>query len=100
MIRVNVKSAAVLERSGRKRETGESWSSRQQVVWIFYHTREEGEDPYPTKLLLRLRDDQRPYPVGDYVLAPYALCRGERDGIRVGWDIDLIPVSGSAKLAA
>jgi len=100
MIRVIVKSAAISERSGKKKGSGEGWSSRQQVAWIFYHTREEGEDPFPTKLVLRLGENQRPYPVGDYLLAPYALCRGDFDSVRVGWEIDLIPAAGAAKLAA
>jgi len=100
MNRVIVDSAEVVDRSGKKKVSGERWTSRQQVAWIYYHTKEAGEDPFPTKLVLRLDEHQRPYPVGEYFLAPWVLARGDFDGLRIGWDVDLVPAVSAAKQAA
>lgn len=89
MIRVLIQSSAVVERSGRN-SRGE-WKMREQIGWAFYHNA-DGEEPFPTKILLRLEDGAKPYAPGEYRLAPWSLARGEYDSMVVR-RVELLPNS-------
>jgi len=69
MIKVEVKSIEVVTKSGTSARTGKPYSIREQVgVYAFLIDREGKPNPYPTRINLSLRDEQEPYPVGQYVL--------------------------------
>jgi hypothetical protein len=89
MIRVLIQSASVVERSGKKKAGGGDWHMREQVAWAYYHNI-DGEEPFPTKLLLRLEDGAKPYPPGEYRLSPSSVARGDYDSMIVR-RVDLLP---------
>lgn len=74
MIQIEVKSTEVTTKSGTSAKSGKPYSIREQVaVYAFLHDREGKPNPYPTRISISLRDDQEPYPVGLYTLAPESL---------------------------
>lgn len=96
MIRVIIKSAAVVERRGRN-SRGE-WLIREQVAWAYYHN-VDGEEPFPTKLILRLDDGATPYAPGEYRIAPSSFARGDYDSIGVR-RVELVPAAQAPSRAA
>ncbi|MCZ2152945.1 MAG: G5P family DNA-binding protein [Bryobacterales bacterium] len=74
MINIEVKSTEVIVKSGNSARTGKPYSIREQVaVYAFLHDRDGKPNPYPTRVSVTLRDEQEPYPVGLYTLAPESL---------------------------
>lgn len=74
MINIEVKSTEVSTKSGNSARTGKPYSIREQVgVYAFLHDRDGKPNPYPTRITVILRDEQEPYPVGLYTLAPESL---------------------------
>jgi len=98
MIRVLIQSAAVIERSGKRKQGGGDWHMREQVAWAYYHN-QDGEEPFPTKLLLLLDDGAKPYPPGQYTVAPWSFVRGDYDSLAVR-RLELTPSSSSSVKAA
>ena len=96
MIRVVIKSAAVVERRGRNSRG--DWLIREQVAWAYYHNI-DGEEPFPTKLILRLEDGATPYAPGEYRIAPWTFARGDYDSIGVR-RVELVPAAAGQKAAA
>ncbi|MDL1889327.1 helix-destabilizing protein [Nitrospirales bacterium NOB] len=74
MINIEVKSTEVSTKSGFSARNNKPYSIREQVaVYAFLHDREGKPNPYPTRISITLRDEQDPYPVGLYTLAPESL---------------------------
>ena len=72
MIKIDIKSTECTEKSGTAKGTGKRYSFKEQQAWAHL----PGE-PYPSKIKLTLNDDEQPYPVGSYTLAPDSLYVGD-----------------------
>lgn len=88
MLKIEVKSEAVNERTGNK--NGRDWKIRTQEAYAHIQNRNGTPAPYPEKILLNLdngnpnRAPQNPYAVGTYYLSDSSVYVGDFDALRLG----------------
>lgn len=100
MINIEVKSTEVTVKSGNSARTGKPYSIReQQGVYAFLHDRDGKQSPYPTRISVTLRDEQEPYSVGMYTLAPESLYADRFNQLSLGPVLRPIPGKASIKAA-
>lgn len=63
MLKVEITSTAVDQRSGTSKKTGQPWEIRTQEAYIH----KQGQ-PYPEKVVLTLQDNQLAHQIGVYTL--------------------------------
>lgn len=73
MIRIEIKSANVVPKSGIAAKTGKPYSMREQFGYAYTYDKSGVLNEYPVKFTLTLNDGQEPYAPGDYVLAPESI---------------------------
>lgn len=100
MINIEVKSTEVTVKSGTSARTNKPYSIReQQGVYAFLHDRDGKQSPYPTRISVTLRDEQEPYPVGMYTLAPESLYADRFNQLSLGPVLRPIPGKAAIKAA-
>lgn len=78
-IRIEVKSAAVVENSGVAKATGKPYTIRKQTAWAHVMDQDGKPYEYPARIELQLENDQAPHPVGNYTIAPASFFVGDYD---------------------
>lgn len=73
MITIEIQSAEVRVKSGTSARTGKPYSIREQEGYAHTFDRGGKPNPYPVRFTVTLGDDQSPYPVGKYQLAPESI---------------------------
>lgn len=73
MIKIEIQSAEVRVKSGVSARTGKPYQIREQDGYAHTFDRHGKPNSYPVRLSVSLGDDQQPYPVGVYSLAPESL---------------------------
>lgn len=79
MILVTVAQTTVRELSGNSKATGKPYHLRFQAGYAHTVDADGNKPPFPEKFEISLRDNQAPYPVGDYTLDASAIYI-DRDG--------------------
>lgn len=88
MLKIEVKTSEVIERSGTK--NGRDWKIRTQEAYAHIQNRNGTPAPYPEKILLNLdngnpnRAPQAPYAVGIYYLSDSSVYVGDFSALRLG----------------
>ena len=88
MLKIEVKSTNITERSGNK--NGNDWHMRNQEAYAHIQNRNGTPAPYPEKIILTLdngnsqRAPSAPYPVGTYYLSDSSLYVGDFSSLRLG----------------
>ena len=88
MLKIEVKSAEITERSGIK--NGNNWHMRNQEAYVHIQNRNGTPAPYPEKISLSLdsgnanRAPQSPYAVGIYYLSDSSIYVGDFSSLRLG----------------
>ena len=97
MIRIEIVSSSVDERSGNK--NGKDWLIREQGAWA--HLLDDSGKPlkYPVACSIPLEKDARPYGEGFYTLDPRSIYVGDFRRLELG-RVKLVPESGAARKAA
>lgn len=97
MIRIEIVSSTVDERSGNK--NGRNWVIREQGAYA--HLLDEHGKPlkYPVACLVPLEKDAPPYPLGFYTLDLRSVYVGEFRRLELG-RVKLLPEGGAARKAA
>ena len=78
MIRIEVQNEAVRTRT-IKGQRGD-FQVAEQDAWAFLYDAQGHEDPYPTRITVRLEQGQSSYAHGTYYLAPQSLYVKDRFG--------------------
>lgn len=100
MIKIEVKSIEVTTKSGVSARNNKPYSIREQVaVYAFLHDRDGKPNPYPTRISITLRDEQEPYPVGFYTLAPESLYADRFSQLSLGPVLRPMAQTAAAKAA-
>ena len=76
MIKVEITTAQVEQKSGVSARTGKSYSIREQEAW--FHTCDKTGAPraHPERGVVVIEDNDRPYPPGVYTICPSSLFMG------------------------
>lgn len=88
MLKIEVKSEQVSERSGTK--NNRDWKIRNQEAYAHIVNPNGTLSPYPEKILITLqngngsRPDQAPYAIGTYYLHPSSCYVGDFSSLRLG----------------
>ena len=94
MLKIEVKSTEIIERSGNK--NGNAWHMRNQEAYAHIQNRNGTAAPYPEKISLSLdngnsqRAPQAPYAIGIYYLSDSSVYVGDFASLRLGTPV-LIP---------
>lgn len=89
MLRVQVESAVVTEKSGTSAKSGKPYRIREQEVYVYLVDAAGVEKRFPAAMKVGL-DDAVPYQPGEYLLRPDCLYVGDFGRLMVG-RITLIP---------
>lgn len=73
MIKIEVETAQVHERTGTSSKTGKAYRIREQEAWGYFHDADGLVQRHPQKIRIALGDEQPPYQPGVYHLAPESL---------------------------
>lgn len=90
MIKIEVASNDVNERSGTREKDGTKWVMRSQEIYV------DTGDKYPAKSTVSLEEGQAPYAVGFYTLAPASVKLGEYGRLEFKRNIVLTPLSNNS----
>ena len=91
MIKIEVASNEVNERSGIRVKDGTKWSMRTQEIFV------DCGDKYPAKTTISLEEGQAPYAAGMYTLAPASVrIGGEYNKLEFSRNIVLTPLNSSS----
>lgn len=82
MIRIEIKSTEVNVRSGNNARG--PWQIRTQPAFAYTVDRNGKPYEYPERISLQLDDDQHPYAIGNYTLAPQSLYVAEYGRLNLG----------------
>jgi hypothetical protein len=99
MLRVQVESAAVLEKSGTSAKSGKPYRIREQEVYVYLIDQSGAEKRFPAAMKVGLEDGALPYQPGEYMLSPDCLYVGDFGRLVVG-RIRLFPRPASSTKAA
>ena len=78
MIQIEVQNKDVCTRTIRSQKG--DFQIHEQVAWAFLFDAEGCRDPYPTRITLRLEEEQLGYAPGRYYLAPQSVYVKDRFG--------------------
>ena len=78
MIQIEVQNEAVRTRTIQSQKG--TFQTKEQAAWAFLFDVQGNEDPYPTRITLRLDEDHSGYPQGTYYLAPQSIYLKDRFG--------------------
>lgn len=98
MIRVQVESVEIQTKNGTSQRTGKPYAIREQEAWGYFCGPDGKPHPHPQKMRITLGDQDQPYPVGTYIIAPESLYP-DRYG-QVTCRVRLRPVAAPAAAAA
>lgn len=98
MIKIEVESPQIQERSGTSSKTGKAYRIREQEAWGYFHDADGRVQRHPQKIRIALGDEQPPYQPGIYQLAPESFYP-DRFG-QVSCRVRLKAVAASAPKAA
>lgn len=84
MINIEIKNDAVMTRSGVSKKSGQNYLLREQEAWVFLLGADGKAQPYPTRVLVPLEDNQIPFAQGSYVLDPASLYVGQYGKLVLG----------------
>lgn len=98
MIKIEIESAEVKTKSGIAAKTGKPYSMREQNGWAYLMGRDGKPLRHPVQFCLTLRDDQPPYPPGNYTLSSASLYTNKFDQFEVS--PVLVPVAAAAAVKA
>ena len=98
MIQIKVEDVAVETKSGTSQKSGKAYSIREQTAWGLFHDQNGKVQPHPQRIRVTLDDQQPPYPVGVYTLAPESFYPDRFGQITIR--AKLRPVAASAAKAA
>lgn len=98
MIKIEVKSSDITTKSGVAAKTGKPYTIREQEAWAFLYSA-GGPQPYPSRIVLNLEDDQTAYAAGAYTIDPSSIYVGDFGSLRLG-RLRLKSLATSARAAA
>lgn len=78
-IRIEVKSPVVVENSGTAKASGKPYTIRKQTAWAHVVDQDGKPYEYPARIELQLDNDQSPFAVGLYTIAPSSFFVGDYD---------------------
>ena len=84
MIRIEIKSLVIAERSGISNNNGKPYTMREQFGWAQLFSDDGTPEPYPTKIKIGLEANQQPYPIGVYSVALNTFYVGKYDDLQLG----------------
>lgn len=99
MIKIEVKSTEIESFSGTSKSTGKPFTIRNQMAYAFLLDKAGNARPYPELIKLSLEDNQLPFPVGFYQLAPQSVFVDKFDRLALGRP-SLLPMQISQARAA
>lgn len=100
MISIEIKSDQVTSKTGLSKRTGQNYSMREQEAWAFLIGQQDGrQQPFPTRIILTLDDNQIPFSVGSYNLDPASIFVGQFYRLSLG-KLKLVPVQNKSVKAA
>jgi hypothetical protein len=70
MIKIEIESTEVQERTGSSSKTGKPYRIREQDAWGYFHDADGRLQRHPQKIRITLGDTENPYQPGVYHLAP------------------------------
>jgi hypothetical protein len=83
MIKIEIQNPEVKTKSGTSARTGKPYSIREQQGFAFTFGRDGKPNPYPVRLAITLGDEQEPYAVGFYTLAPESFYTNRFDQLEI-----------------
>jgi hypothetical protein len=98
MLKLEVRSGEVSLKQGTSAKTGKPYSIREQVAWCFFVDAQGVLEPYPSRVLLTIEDNEQPYPPGIYELSPSSFSLGKFGSIFCR--PKLMPFAANVKRAA
>lgn len=84
MIKIEVKTEHVNEKSGITATTQKPYKIREQTVWAYLVSKDGSEKPYPTETRVLLEDGQFPYKPGFYTISPQSIFVGQFEKLSIG----------------
>lgn len=84
MIKIEVASAEVFTKSGIAAKSGKPYTIREQEAFAYVVDRNGNPQKYPAKIRINLNDDQAPYAVGNYQIAPESFYVDRFGGLTLG----------------
>jgi hypothetical protein len=98
-IKIEVKSPAIIERSGVSAKTGKPYSIREQEAYAHTFDKDGHLMPYPVRIRLSLGPQQPPYAPGNYQLDPSCIYVDQFGGLTLSRP-RLLPIAQAVKQAA
>lgn len=98
MIKIEIRSAEVVTKSGVSARTGKPYSMNEQRGYAFTCDRQGNPQPYPSQLCITLANGVQPYQPGLYTLAPSSLYTNKYDQLEIS--PNLVPISATLQKAA
>lgn len=74
-IRVAIENEQVEVKSGTNSRG--PWQIREQECWAYLCNRDGTPQKHPSRIVVTLEDNQQPYPIGDYTVAPTSFYVGQ-----------------------
>lgn len=99
MIRIEIKTEHVNERSGISPRTLRPYTMREQIGWAYLIAEDGSNDPYPTKVKIPLDEAQFAFKPGFYTISPTSFYVGKYDVLELG-RLKLIPAPLQSAKAA
>lgn len=82
-IKIEIKSLKVDEVSGTSK-AGKPYHIRKQTGWAQTYDNSGSQNPYPEKIEFNLAENQLPYAIGVYTIAPESFYVGDFNGLSIG----------------
>ncbi|MDR2092848.1 MAG: G5P family DNA-binding protein [Azoarcus sp.] len=98
MLKLEVRTAEVSLKQGTSAKTGKPYSIKEQVAWCFFVDAHGNPEPYPSRVMLTIEDDEQPYQPGIYELSLKSFSLGKFGSIFCR--PKLTPIASVAKKAA
>jgi hypothetical protein len=99
MLKVEIKSTDIDSFSGISKKTGQPFAIRSQTAYAHTFDRNGVQFPYPQQIKISLDDDQLPFAVGAYVVAPQCIYVDKFGKLALG-RLSLTPVPNQMRQAA
>lgn len=99
-IKIEVASASFETRSGVSARTGKPYSMKEQEAFAYTVSRDGELSKYPQRIKITLNDNQGPYPVGFYTVAPESFYVDRFDSLTLGLILRPLQAAASQPKAA
>lgn len=99
MIAIEIKTDQFTIRSGIGKKTGQNYSIREQEAWAWLCGDEGFLQPFPTRFVIALDDNQPVFPIGHYTLNPSSIFVAQFSRLSLG-RLKLIPSAAKTIKAA